>query len=236
MISKRPMHLFRVACVTLCFLVGCGGSSGGGGGSGSGGESSGGGGGGGGGGGSASGTGDTWVGTAEAKISGKDSSEQIIQVEITWTADAQQPIAGQTAYSGRGKAKFHTPNCVVTPAETSIDPGPLAKLVIDSTRSPATYMAYGASTWTATVNCEVVLPVRVPRHERPDDPECLAPGNCGGSGGEILVGGVWLADYATPDKAVHGSVSPNATIEGTASVGDPQSVEYSFQWSFRKGD
>jgi hypothetical protein len=155
------------------------------------------------------GTADTWVGTASGVIGGALVDELRTDAEITWVAEPEQRVPGQTSYRARGRVRYRSGECTITPAEESIDSG--ARLVIDWTRSPPEYSASGASMWIARVSC--------------GDAPVDAP-----------VGGVWLADPSTVDQLARGPLLDGKAIDGRATLGDPRAVQVTFRWAFRRAN
>jgi len=199
--STRWMRPDGVVCFALSLLICCGESPGGG---------------------SDAGTGpaggdvaaeslEAWGGSASGVIGGALVDGLETSVEITWVADPEQPVAGQTAYSARGRVSYRSGGCAVTPADESIESHSVARLIIDWTRSPPEYSASGASMWIASMTC-------------------------GGSSADAPVGGVWLADPSTVDQTARGVLTAAKTMEGSASFGDPRAVQFTFQWAFRKAN
>jgi len=197
--GERPKRRLGGVCITLALLISCGGSSGSGDDGGPGRAS----------GGLDPGTTEAWVGTASGVIGGAFVDGLETDAEITWVADAEQPVPGHTSYSARGTVSYRNGSCSISPAEESITSHSGARLVIDWTRSPPEYSASGASMWMASVGC--------------GDAPVDAP-----------VGGVWLADPSTVDQTARGTVADGNTIEGSASFGDARAVQFSFRWSFRR--
>jgi hypothetical protein len=192
-----------VVCFTLSFLICCGGSSGGGAGNDAGsGEAV---------GNDGTESAPAWVGTASGVIAGVLIDGPETEAEITWIAEAEQPIPGQTSYSARGRVRYRSGDCTVTPAEESIDSHSAARMVIDWTRSPPEYSASGASMWIASVSC-------------------------GGAPGDAPVGGVWLGDPSTVDQTARGVLTDEKSIEGSAIFGDPGALQVTFRWAFRKAN
>jgi hypothetical protein len=196
--SKRPVRPRWIVWSTLSFLICCGGSSGGGDDGGSGRTA----------GRVSSETADAWVGRASGAIGGAFIDGLETHAELRWVADPDQPVPGQTSYSAQGRVSYRSGDCVITPAEKSIEG---ARLVIDWTRSPPVYSASGASMWIASVSCGNA-PVDAP------------------------VGGVWLADPSTVDQTARGALADEKTIEGSATFGDPRAVQITFRWSFRRAN
>jgi hypothetical protein len=135
----------------------------------------------------------------------------VTDAEITWIADPEQPVPGQTSYSARGRVRYRSGNCTITPAEADIASHSGARMVIDWTRSSPVYSASGASMWIASVSC--------------GDAPLDAP-----------VGGVWLADPSTVDQTARGELTAGKTIEGSATFGDARAVQITFRWSFRRAN